>query len=282
MNSRHIISVAIMCLTAAFPARALTLRCPPDSVKVGNTCVDTYEASLWQIDPANTTLVRKVQIGRVTLADLAAGGATPLSLSACSAMDVLSKFPRTGNWTPVPGSNPPSPGIYAVSVAGVQPSRCITWFQANQACLLSGKRLLTNREWQGAAAGTPDPGAANDGATTCVTTGVGPADTGSRSNCRSVWGAFDMVGNVDEWVADWGDSSVSCTSWPATFGSDLSCVGGPGTTGNPGEQSGALSFPGAFVRGGSFFDQMDAGVFAVSAGTDPSQRSPSIGFRCAR
>jgi hypothetical protein len=39
--------------------------------------------------------------------------------------------------------------VYALSIPGVQPSTCITWFQANQACLLSGKRLLTNREWQG-------------------------------------------------------------------------------------------------------------------------------------
>jgi len=48
----------------------------------------------------------------------------------------------------------------------VLPSGCITWFQANQACLLSGKRLLTNREWQGAAASTPDPGTDN-GTTDC-------------------------------------------------------------------------------------------------------------------
>jgi len=60
MNLRHIIVAAIVSLAAAFPAQAITLRCPPDSVKVGNTCVDTYEASLWQIDPANVTLVRKV------------------------------------------------------------------------------------------------------------------------------------------------------------------------------------------------------------------------------
>ena len=73
-------------------------------------------------------------------------------------------------------------------------------YQANQACLLSGNRLLPNREWQGAAAGTPDPGAADDGSTTCVTTGAEPANTGSRSSCKSVWGAFDMIGNVDEWV----------------------------------------------------------------------------------
>ena len=208
MNRRHIVSAAVVWLATALPAQAITLRCRPDSVKVGNTCVDTYEASLWQIDPANTTLVRKVKTGRATLADLVGGGATQLSLSACSAMDVLTNFPRTGNWTPVPGSNPPSPGFYAVSVAGVQPSRCITWFQANQACLLSGKRLLTNREWQGAAAGTPDPGAADDGSTTCVTTGTGVANTGSRSSCKSAWGAFDMIGNVDEWVGDWADHSA--------------------------------------------------------------------------
>jgi len=287
MNLRHIIVAAIVSLAAAFPAQAITLlsaqaitlRCPPDSVKVGNTCVDTYEASLWQIDPANTTLVRKVQTGRVTLADLVTAGAIPLSLSACSAMDVFTSFPRSGNWTAVPGSNPPSPGFYAVSVAGVQPSRCITWFQANQACLLSGKRLITNREWQGAAAGTPDPGAADDGSTTCDTSGGSPANTGSRSSCRSVWGAFDMVGNVTEWVADWADTSVSCTIWPTSLGNDLSCVGGPG---DPGGQSGTLSLPGAFVRGGDFFDGTGAGVFAVDSGGDPSQRSPSIGFRCAR
>ena len=58
MNRRHIVRAAVVCLLTVSPARALALRCPPDSVKVGNTCVDTYEASLWQIDPANTTLVR--------------------------------------------------------------------------------------------------------------------------------------------------------------------------------------------------------------------------------
>ena len=279
MNLRHIVSAAVVWLATVLPTQAITLRCPADSVKVGNTCVDTYEASLWQIDPANTTLVRKVQTGRVTLADLQAGGAIPLSLSACIAMDVFTNFPRSGNWTAVPGSNPPSPGFYAVSAAGVQPSRCITWFQANQACLLSGKRLLTNREWQGAAAGTPDPGVADDGSTTCATINSVIANTGSRSSCKSVWGAFDMIGNVDEWVGDWADRSVSCTNWPASLGNDLSCVGGPG---DPGGQSGTLSFPGAFLRGGSSLDGTGAGVFAINSGGDPSQRSDVIGFRCAR
>ena len=43
--------------------------CPPDSVKVGPTCVDKYEASVWQIAPSNTTLVNKVQAGTATLTD---------------------------------------------------------------------------------------------------------------------------------------------------------------------------------------------------------------------
>jgi hypothetical protein len=280
MNRRHIVSAAVVCLATALPAHATTLRCPPDSVKVGNACVDTYEASVWQIAPANTTLVRKVQTGRATLADLTAGGATLVSSSVCNLPGFPLNFPRTGNWTPLAGSNPPSPGIYAVSVPGVLPSRCITWFQANQACLLSGKRLLTNREWQGAAAGTPD--LPDDGLATCVTSSVGPADTGSRASCKSVWGAFDMAGNVNEWVGDWADRAIGCTNWPPALGGDFSCFGGPGTTGNPGEESGTLSFPGALNRGGSWADGTNAGVFAVDAGTNPSLRSSAIGFRCAR
>jgi hypothetical protein len=112
---------------------------------VGNNCIDTYEASVWQIPLSNTSLVKKVQQGKATLADLTAGGATQLSPTSSCSPGYPANFPNNGNWTPVLGSNPPSPGVYAVSIPGVHPSACITWFQANQACLLSGKRLLTNR-----------------------------------------------------------------------------------------------------------------------------------------
>src|SRR5437667_443931 len=78
---------------------------------------------------------------------------------------------------------------------------CIDWFQAAQACRVSGKRLATNLEWQDAAAGTPDPGN-TPGANDCNTNSGGPSNTGSRTNCKSSWGVFDMIGNVDEWVAD--------------------------------------------------------------------------------
>src|SRR5262249_38453180 len=127
--------------------------------------------------------------------------------------------------------------------------------------------------------GRADRGGGEEGSTRCATLNSVIANTGSRSSCKSVWGAFDMIGNVDEWVGDWADRSVSCTNWPASLGNDLSCVGGPGDSGG---QSGTLSFPGAFLRGGRSWAGPGAVVFAVSSGGDPQQRSDAIGFRCAR
>jgi len=265
---------AVTSLCCATNAGAGTLTCPADSVKVGTACIDRYEASVWQIPPTNKALVKKVQDGKATLADLTSGGATLLSPSSLCDPPYPDNFPVTGNWTPTSGSNPPSPGVYAVSIPGVLPSACITWFQANQACRLSGKRLARNDEWQAAAQGTPDPGTDN-GTSDCNISSTGDAvNTGSRSNCKSSWGAFDMVGNVSEWVADWGDLADGCTNWPADFGSDQSCFAGPG--------AGLLNLPGPVFRGGDFNLGTDAGVFFVSSFFFPTDSDFFLGFRCAR
>ncbi len=255
--------VAPLCLAAALPASALMLRCPVDSVKVGDVCIDKYEASVWQIPSGNTALIRKVQLGHATLADLTAGGATQVSAAFNCGPAFPPTFDATGNWT--------SP-LFAVSVAGVKPTSCVTWFQAEQAYALSGKRLLTNQEWQRAAAGTADPGT-DDGGTDCNIGGLGrPQDTGSRANCVSNWGTFDMVGNVAEWVAEWTAQPTECPGW-GTFSEDLMCLAGASTT---------ATGPAALVRGGAFNGTfVEAGVFAVTA-ADPARSGQGIGFRCGR
>src|SRR5215470_19046108 len=96
----------------------------------------------------------------------------------------------------------------------------------------------------GRGGGHTRPGTDN-GTTDCNISAAGvPSNTGSRSNCKSSWGAFDMVGNAEEWVEDWVDQANGCTNWSAGFGSDLSCFGGPGL--------GFSNLPGALVRGGTW------------------------------
>ena len=91
--------------------------------------------------------------------------------------------------------------------ANVPPTICVSWFQAEQACAIANKRLLTNQEWQRAASGTPDTGSP-----VCnVGSWIGP--TGSFLGCVSKWGIADMVGNAFEWVADWTPRASGCQTW---------------------------------------------------------------------
>lgn len=239
----------------AFRSELSGTSCPGTSandimVKVGPVCVDKYEASVWSSADGTGT-----QYG-------------------ASSDDYPSSFPDTGNY---------STALYAVSKAGVTPSANITWFQAQQACALSGKRLLTNAEWQMAAAGTPDPGASgNNTANYCNTNRGAAVNTGSSTGgtqpCISNWGVYDMVGNLEEWVADWiqdnSDADGGSTT-SATYGDDVLTGIDEGTNETD-------RFPAALIRGGSWSHTTNAGVFALAAGAGPSTSYLSLGFRCAR
>jgi formylglycine-generating enzyme required for sulfatase activity len=217
--------------------------CPSGMGRVGKLCVDRYEASVWSKPTGGH------QYG-VTSAD----------------------YPCNVNGQDCKGK------IFERSVKGVKPSRGISWFQAQAALANVGKRLLTNAEWQLAATGTPDA-VASPGADDCVTdniaVGQGADPTGTHSSCVSRFGMYDMVGNANEWVADWVPLSSQCLGW-GSFSDDQMCLNGAST-------SASYAYPGALLRGGGYNYQVAAGVFAVSD-DDPKGFDSSFqhGFRGAR
>ena len=225
--------------------------CPSGMVKVGSVCVDIYEASVWDAPDDTAT----TQYG-ASSDDYPCGD----NGNDCSKADNLGEANANA--------------IYAQSVALETPARYITWFQAQQACANSGKRLITNAEWQMAAAGTPDPGT-DDGSTDCAVSSS-LSDAGSRSSCVSNWGTYDMVGNLWEWTADWMQDSSD---------SDLntySAYGGDGIYGVDEAFPEADAMPAALIRGGSWSFGASAGVFALIALYGPSGSDYDFGFRCAQ
>lgn len=196
-------------------------------------------------------------------------------------------FPINGQWRIGWTATPPP--MYALSVGGgrYMPARYITWFQAQEACRASGKRLPSGEEWLAAAQGTPDPGD-NDGLSSgnneCNTAAVGVRALIPNNACRSAWGAEDMIGNVWEWTSEWlaglgdGSDSLEQQPWSAQFNSD----GTSNISSSAGTNAGTpRGMPAAAFRGGAFNNNMNrAGVFAVNLRYAPSSFHGDVGFRC--
>ncbi len=123
----------------------------------------------------------------------------------------------------------------AVPAAGIFPQGYISQVQATAACVASGKRLCTRDEWESACRGRPqhdyvypygdtyEPGRCNEGKESPILELFGPNPTysaaelddprcdqlegglahgGAYAGCVSAYGAFDMHGNIHEWIAD--------------------------------------------------------------------------------
>jgi serine/threonine protein kinase len=89
---------------------------------------------------------------------------------------------------------------------GRKPKTNVTWFDARKMCEQRGRRLCELSEWKKACGGTYPYGRSFD-PNRCNTVDEDEferelAASGSFKQCRSPSGAYDMSGNVHEWVAE--------------------------------------------------------------------------------
>ncbi len=98
------------------------------------------------------------------------------------------------------------------SVAGVLPSKGVSWYQARTACLSVGMRLCTSSQWEDACDGQPGSGGRTHsipqaGLSQHCNVGMGAGDpqgklhaTGRNPGCRTPEGVYDLDGNLWEWT----------------------------------------------------------------------------------
>ena len=178
-----------------------------------------------------------------------------------------------------------------VSVKDAYPWVNVPQSQAMELCARVGKHLPKNSEWYRAALGTPDTATETEG---CVLgrIGMGHSEkTGTHRACISSAGAYDMVGNVWEWVdANIIDGSYGGRVLPDEGYVSEADIDGvaikTSTTSSEVFHGDYLSINKTGVQGmfrGGFWNMTEkAGVFSINAAIPTSFIGNAVGFRCAR
>ena len=231
-----------------------------EMVKVGDVWIDRYESSIWANPDCSGTQY---------------GG------EVVNWGDVIAAFPRHGGF---------SAPLYACSVAGVTATRFMTSLQVEAACAASGKRFITDAEWQAAAAGTVDPGASGAMTGPCFTDGRDWRETGNAGDvpggadsCISYWGVEDMIGNMWEITSDWwgqGRDDADGAQPPNWFGDGYWNI-------DPAEEQGRIEddwtvLPTVNYRSGNttWTREFD-GVWVMVQRYSASHENGGMSFRCA-
>lgn len=171
------------------------------------------------------------------------------------------------------------------SKAEANPWRYVTRDQAMQMCARAHKRLPTSEEWYALSLGMVGV------ESSCNVDTDAAARTGAYTECITPHGAFDLVGNVWEWVSDdvidgkYRERELPKEGYVAQVD-----VAGMATESSetPQELFGNDYFwsqtTGAYgiIRGGYYGSGKDAGLYAVHADTPPTSASAGIGFRCVK
>jgi sulfatase modifying factor 1 len=173
--------------------------------------------------------------------------------------------------------------IYGEAGRDNHPMNCVDWENAGAFCRWAGKRLPTEEEWEYVARGTdgrtypwgneaPTAARLNACGSECasfIRTTLGlswlsmypmadswPTTAPVASYAPTLWGLYDLAGNVWEWT-----ETQYCDSYKPGANCNNSRV----------------------VRGGGWLDGVPSDVRAAFRfGFDPSYRFVSLGFRCAR
>jgi formylglycine-generating enzyme required for sulfatase activity len=182
----------------------------------------------------------------------------------------------------------------AVSDPGKGPWRFISQNQAASVCAKAGKRLPTSEEWARASLGTPDKSGQwkADDCQVSNNWDKQPGLAGSGKSCVSGSGAYDMIGNVWEWVEGVAvDGQVDGAALPTE-----GYVKGVNTAGLPTETDPELgdanyyydyvwlkrSGTRGIARGGYWGNGAEAGQYSVYIVTEPSYAGTGVGFRCVK
>lgn len=185
-------------------------------------------------------------------------------------------------------------GCLPVSRASAAPWRFVSQNQAAIVCAKAGKRLPTNQEWLAAALGTPDKesGWGADDCQVASNWGDQPGFTGSGRNCVSSAGAYDMIGNVWEWV----DGTVADGSFHGRVLSEEGYVLSIDEEAIPSATDNAKGDPNYYndyfwiknkgvrgmARGGYWDNKSEAGQYALYVVSEPSFAGVGVGFRCVK